>query len=196
MLQLNIEARAYIWKWGKNGQDNPRETQLLKIKASQQKWKRSLLYAYIKPGLGFLWAPLKLCQFIPSEKKAPLKSSLNLCLTSILLQDLNIRSSERFIFLLIQNGTSDFKTRWEMLILPTPALFPTLKCTVVFPAELENCKHLSSRNVAGTKGPKAQPGGGCSAVLSTATCVFWAPELGSPAPQNKEPFITARLGFC
>lgn len=112
MLQLNIEARAYILKWGKNGQDNPRETKLLRIKASQQKRERSLLYIYIKPWLGFLWAPLMLCQFTPAEKP-PLKSSLYCRLTGVLLQDLNICSSERFIILLIQNGTTDFKTGCE-----------------------------------------------------------------------------------
>lgn len=50
----------------------------------------------------FLWTPLKLCQFIP-----PLKSSLNICLTSTLLQDLNIM------------------TGCEMLVVP--ALFPCIK---------------------------------------------------------------------
>lgn len=53
MLQLNIEVRADTFKWGENGQDNLRGTQLLRIKAPQQKRERSLLYIHIKPGLGF-----------------------------------------------------------------------------------------------------------------------------------------------
>lgn len=141
----------------------------------------------------FFVGPLTLCQFTPAEKP-PLKSSLYCRLAGVLLQDLNVCSSERFIVLLIQNGTADFKTGCEALMLPALALSPTFKYTAVFPAEPRKLQ-TSSRKVARTKGPETQTGRGCSAVLSTALFGFWGPELGAAAPQNEGSFIAARLGF-
>lgn len=184
MLQLNREARACILKQRKYDPDNLCGTQLLRIKASQQKKERSLQHISMKLGLVFLWAPLKLCQFTPAEKP-PLRSSLPLCLTNASLLDLSSCPSERLITLLIQNGTLDLRTGCEAVMLPAPALFSSH--LNVLPHS-QNCKHLCSRN----KG--TQTGGG-SEEPPTTLFGLWAPELGSAAPQKERPFIAARLGF-
>lgn len=152
----------------KKHQDNPHGTQRLRIKAPQQNRERSLLCSYIKTGQLFCWLFFFFLNQFTQAEKPPLKSSLNLCL-SVLLQDLNICSPERFVILLMQNGTLDFKTGCDMLVLPAYVFSPHwMQCFIsAQPGKLQ----MPSRSMARAE---TQTGGGCSATLSTAPFAVWA----------------------
>lgn len=128
MLQLNREARACILKQRKYDPDNLCGTQLLRIKASQQKKERSLQHISMKLGLVFLWAPLKLCQFTPAEKPplphqciAPGFEQLSIWKTHYSL------NPKRYL------GSQDWV--WSGDVTCTSPFLLTFKCAAAFPAE-------------------------------------------------------------